>query len=74
MCILLYVKLIWSSSGFPEIYARLEVGVESVYGYMCIPSICETYVLLSGFPEIYAGLEEKVRVQSAMGICAFFYM
>ena len=35
--ILLYVKLI-CCSGFSEIYARLEEGVESVcHGYMCIP-------------------------------------
>ena len=35
-CILLYVKLIWCS-GFPEIYAKLEEGVVSVYHwYMCI--------------------------------------
>ena len=43
MCILLYVKLIWSS-GFPDIYAQLEERV-------CLPlvyvhsSICETYLV-----------------------------
>ena len=42
------------------------------HGYMCIL----LYVKLigcSGFPEIYAQLEEGWG-QSAMGICAFFYM
>ena len=43
------------------------------HGYMCIL----LYVKLlqcSGFPEIYGWLEEGTWGQSAMGICAFFYM
>ena len=72
MCILLYVKLIWCSA-FPEIYAQLEEGVESVYhGYMCI-LLYVKLIWCSAFPEIYAQLEEGWG-QSTMGICAFFYM
>ena len=33
-CILLYMKPIWCN-GFPEIYARLEEGVGSVYAGIC---------------------------------------
>ena len=53
-------------------YGQMEEGVRLVcHGYMCIL----LYVKLmwcNGFPEIYAQLEEGG--QSAMGICAFFYM
>ena len=43
------------------------------HGYMCIL----VYVKLmwcSGFSEIYCQLDEMGWGQSAMGICAFFYM
>ena len=44
MCILLYVKLMWCS-GFPEMYA--EYGQYVCHRYMCIPSICKTYLVWS---------------------------
>ena len=72
MCILLYVKLLWCS-GIPYIYAQLEEGVGSVcHGYMYI-LLYVKLIWCSGFPEIYAQLEEGWG-QSAMSICAFFYM
>ena len=42
----IYMKLIWCN-GFPEIYALLEEGVESIcHRYMCIVLyIYETYVV-----------------------------
>ena len=72
MCILLYVKLIWYS-GFPEIYAPLEVGVGSVcYRYMCILLYVKV-IGCNGVAEIYAQLEQGWG-PSSMGICAFCYI
>ena len=73
MCILLYVKLL-QCSGFPEIYAWLERGMESVcHGYMCI-LLYVKLIWCIGLAQIYGWLEEGAWGQSAMGICAFFYM
>ena len=44
---------------------------------MGICELCYIYmkpISCNGFPEIYAQLEEGVEVQSAMGICALFYI
>ena len=50
--ILLYVKLI-CCSGFAEIYARLEEGVESVcHGYICI-LLDVNLIWCNDIPEIY---------------------
>ena len=43
------------------------------HGYMCI-LLYVKLIWCSGFPEIYAWMEEGAWCQSAMGICAFFYM
>ena len=51
---------------------RREV-VSVCHGYMCI-LLYVKIICCSGFPEIYARLEEKGVGQSAIGICAFFYM
>ena len=72
MCILLYVKLIWCS-GFPEIYAQLEEEVGSVcHGYMCI-LLYVSLIWCSGFQRSMLNRRREWG-QSAMGICAFFYM
>ena len=73
MCILLYMTLM-QCSGIAQIYAQLEEGVGSVcHGYMCI-LLYVKLIWCIGLPEIYARLEEGRWGESAMGICAFFYM
>ena len=76
MCILLYVKLIWSSD-IPQIYGKLKEGGLYVKLMWC-----------SGIPQIYGLFEEGVGIYlvywystdlwsiggGGLGICAFCYM
>ena len=71
MCIVLYMKLIWCI-GFPEIYACLEEGVQSVIGRCALCYIWN----ISGVKVFQTSMLDWKRGwgQSAMGICAFSYL
>ena len=83
------MKHIWCN-GFPEIYAQLEEGVQSMcHGYMCIVQYMKL-MWCHGFAEIYAQLKEGETYvvlwfwrdvcliggggQSDIGICPLFYI
>ena len=57
----IYMKCIWCN-GFPQIYAQLEEGVESIcHGYMCIVLYMKL-IWCNGFPEICASRSAKYGV------------
>ena len=74
ICVFLYMSNFCSVVVFQRSMLDWRRGKGSVcHGYMCI-LLYVRLIWCSGFPEIYAWLEEGAWGQSAMGICAFFYM
>ena len=74
MCIVLYMSEIYLVSWVFRDLCLIGGGVGSIWhGYMCIVQYLKL-IWCNGFPEIYAELEEGWWGQSAVGICALYYI